>query len=218
MIAVVYCKLLGSVNNIWGRRARADRHTQNFFRNFLVESAWKHTIYYPPGLLSVPESTLYTIHRAYYCSHMILSTECAWKHTIYYPPGLLLKHTIYYPPGLVCLKAHYILSTGLIISVPECWSIHTLDIEIFIIFIFILLPPVFWHASPSSYFQLQKPFKYQNVQIFDDMMAIYSASSYSFNFSNYSYFSTFFSPIEINGRTAKPSAQPLFLPMLYARN
>ena len=35
MIAVVYCKLLGSVNNIWGRRARV-RHTQNFFRNFLV--------------------------------------------------------------------------------------------------------------------------------------------------------------------------------------
>ena len=31
MIAVVYCKLLGSVNNIWGRRARV-RHTQNFFR------------------------------------------------------------------------------------------------------------------------------------------------------------------------------------------
>ena len=98
-------------------------------------------------------------------------------------------------------------------------SIHTRFLQEmhFLVFI-ILLPPVFWHASPSSYFQLQKPFKYQNVQIFDDMMAIYSASSYSFNFSNYSYFSTFFSPIEINGRTAKPSAQPLFLPMLYARN
>ena len=156
MIAVVYCKLLGSVNNIWGRRARV-RHTQNFFRNFLVS-----------------------------------------------------------------VKAHYILSTGLISS--ECWSIHTLDIEIFIIFIFILLPPVFWHASPSSYFQLQKPFKYQNVPIFDDMMAIYSASSYSFNFSNYSYFSTFFSPIEIpclfivSVTFAVYCPLPLFLPMLYARN
>ena len=82
-------------------------------------------------------------------------------------------------------------------------SIHTRFLQemhfLVFIFIFILLPTVFWHASPSSYFQLQKPFKYQNVQIFDDMMAIYSASSYSFNFSNYSYFSTFFSPIEING-------------------
>ena len=57
-------------------------------------------------LLSVPESTLYTIHRAYYywvClkAHYILSTgltiiECAWKHTIYYPPGLLLVDSRYW--------------------------------------------------------------------------------------------------------------------------
>ena len=42
-------------------------HSKSAVRAWLRVYAPKtHTIYYPPGLLSVPESTLYTIHRTYY--------------------------------------------------------------------------------------------------------------------------------------------------------
>ena len=38
---------------------------------------------------------------------------------------------------------------------------------------FFMIPYVFWHASSPTVFVLQKPFKYQNVQLFKDITAFF---------------------------------------------
>ena len=49
---------------------------------------------------------------------------------------------------------------------------------------FFMIPYVFWHASSPTVFVLQKPFKYQNVQLFKDITACIFLFSTFYTFGN----------------------------------